>query len=326
MVPTLLGISFLCFILIQFVPGGPVEQYLSRVQSDQQGRGQSSEQKITREEIENIKAYYGFDKPFHIRYFNWVYNLCTLNLGESYFYEEPVFKVISERFPISIFFGLSSFFLSYLICIPLGILKAIKEGSLFDLMSSVFIYIGYVIPSYALGILSIVFLCGGSYLDLFPMTGIVSEEYEELSPIGKVFDFLHHMILPMICYMAGQFAFLTVLMKNSLLEEIKKDYVRTAMVKGARFKQAVFKHAFRNSLIPLATGLSEIFTIMFAGSLLIERVFDIDGMGLLFFNSVVNRDYNVVMGLIFLMSLMTLLGRLFSDLLLALIDPRIRFQ
>ncbi len=327
MIPTLLGITVVCFTLIQFVPGGPVEQMISRLrEASTEGRGADASRSISQEEIENIKKYYGFDKPAHVRYFQWLGNVLRLDLGTSYTYEEPVWDVISSKFPISLFFGLTSFLLSYLICIPLGTAKAIKNGSGFDVASSTFIFIGYVIPSYALGVLLIMVFASGNFVDWFPLSGVVSDNFEDLTWWGQVTDFLHHMILPLICYMAAEFAFLTLLMKNSLLEEIKKDYMRTALVKGASFHRAVWKHAFRNSLIPLATRMSEIFTLMFAGALLIERVFDIDGMGLLVYNSIVGRDYNVVMGIILLTSFLTLLGRLFSDMLYAVIDPRITFK
>ena len=326
MIPTVLGITVACFILIQLVPGGPVEELISRVRAASSQQGMDASHRISQEEIENIKTYFGFDKPAYIRYFTWLGNVCRLDLGTSYSYEEPVWNVIVSKFPISLFFGLTSFILSYLICIPLGLLKAVKNRSLFDTISSILIFSGYVIPGYALGILLIVFFGGGSFLNWFPLSGIVSDNFETLSFFGKTLDFLHHMVLPMTCYMASEFAFLTMLMKNSLLEEINKDYMRTALVKGAGFHTAVWKHAFRNSLIPLATRMSQLFTIMFAGALLIEKVFDIDGMGLLVFNSIVSRDYNVVMGIILLTSVMTLLGRLFSDILYAVIDPRITFK
>jgi microcin C transport system permease protein len=208
----------------------------------------------------------------------------------------------------------------------LGVAKALKHRSGFDFITSILIFTGYVMPGYALGIILIVFLGGGSYLNLFPISGMISEEFESLTMGGKILDFLHHMVLPMICYMISEFALLTMLMKNSLMEEIGKDYMRTALVKGASIKTAVWKHALRNALIPLATRASEIFTLMFAGSVLIERVFDIDGMGLLFFNSTVNRDYNVVLGIILLSSVMGLVGRLFADFLYVVVDPRIRLQ
>ena len=326
MVPTLLGITVVCFALIQVVPGGPVEQMIARVRAASSAHGANASRTISPEEVNNIKAYFGFDKPAHVRYFLWLSNVLKLNLGTSYTYEEPVWKVISSKFPISLFFGVTSFILSYLICIPLGMVKAVKNRSKTDVASSVIIFAGYVIPGYALGILLIVVFGGGSFLNWFPISGIVSDNFESLSLSGKALDFLHHMVLPMICYMSSEFAFLTLLMKNSLLEEIKKDYMRTALVKGASFNRAVWKHAFRNSLIPLATRMSEIFTLMFAGALLIEKVFDIDGMGLLVYNSIVSRDYNVVMGIILLTSILTLFGRLFSDMLYAMIDPRITFK
>jgi microcin C transport system permease protein len=326
MIPTLIGITMICFLLTNFIPGGPVEERVSRIRAAGSQKGMNASHSITEDEIKNIKAYYGFDKPVHIRYLKWLGNVARLDLGTSYTYEEPVLDVIVSKFPISLFFGITSLFLSYLICIPLGMMKAIKNNSSFDTISSVIIFAGYVMPGYALGIFLIIFLGGGSFLDWFPISGIVSDNFEALSSGGKVLDFLHHMVLPLFCYMASEFAFLTLLMKNSLMEEIKKDYMRTAIVKGSSFKTAVWKHAFRNSLIPLATHLSDIFTVMFAGALLIEKIFDIDGMGLLVYNSMVGRDYNVVMGIILLSSLMVLLGRLFSDILYVVVDPRIKFQ
>jgi microcin C transport system permease protein len=238
----------------------------------------------------------------------------------------PVWNVILSKMPISLFFGLTSFILSYVISIPLGVWKAVKHHSAFDIVTSGLVFTGYIIPGYALGILLIIVFAGGSYLSWFPMSGIVSDNFEDLSTGAKLLDFLHHLCLPMVCYMIGEFAFLTQLMKNSLLDELNKEYIRTALVKGVSFRRAVWKHAFRNALIPLATGSAELFTVMFAGSLFIERVFDIDGMGLLFYNSIIGRDYNVVMGLIVLTSVLTMLGRLFADLLYVVFDPRIRFS
>jgi len=329
MIPTLLGITVVCFTLIQFVPGGPVEELISRAQAaaaEKGGAGLDPSRALSPDEIAHIKAYFGFDKPAWQRYFIWLSNVVRLDLGTSYSYQEPVWDVISSRFPISLFFGITSFLLSYLICIPLGIWKAVKNGSKFDVASSLAIFSGYVIPGYALGILLLIYFAGGSGLDLFPLGGLVSDDWESLGFFAKITDFLHHMTLPMICYMLGEFAFLTLLMKNSLLEEISKDYMKTALIKGAGFMTAIRRHALRNALIPIATRASEIFTLMFAGALLIEKVFDIDGMGLLYYNSMVNRDYNVVMGVILLSSVMALLGRLFSDILYVLVDPRIQFR
>jgi len=326
MIPTVLGITVVCFALTHFVPGGPVEQMISQLRRAGSDKGSAPDRRITPGEIENIKAYFGFDKPVHIRYLNWLANVAKLDLGNSYTYNEPVWDVIVSRFPISLFFGITSFVLSYAICIPLGMAKAIRHRSGFDTSSSVLIFSGYVIPGYALGVLLIIFLGGGSYFNLFPISGIVSDNFESLSATGKALDFLHHMVLPMTCYMLSEFAFLTMLLKNSVLDEIGKDYMRTALVKGAPFKVAVWRHAFRNALIPLATRAGQIFTLMFAGAVLIERVFDINGMGLLVYNSTVNRDYNVVMGIILLTSIMTLFGRLFADILYVWVDPRIRLH
>ncbi|NQY67563.1 MAG: ABC transporter permease subunit [Flavobacteriales bacterium] len=325
-VPTLFGITLVCFGLFQIVPGGPVEEYLVKVRQASVASGGDTSRALDTDEIENIKKYFGFDKPVHIRYLLWVKNVLTLDLGESYSHNEPVWDVIVSKFPISIFFGLTSFILSYLICIPLGLYKAIYNLTRFDKWSSIFIFSGYVIPGYALGTLLIILFCGGTFLDIFPLSNIISDNFESLSVTGKITDFLHHMILPMICYMAGEFAFLTMLFKNSLLEEINKDYIRTAILKGSTLNKAIWKHAFRNGLIPIATRIGEIFTVMFAGALLIEKVFDIDGMGLLSYNAILARDYNLVMGIIFLSSIMTLLGRLFADVMYVVVDPRIDFK
>lgn len=324
MLPTLLGISLVCFTLIQFVPGGPVEEIISKVRAHSGAR--AGAQSISQEEIANIKAYFGFDKPAYVRYLQWLGNICRGDFGNSYVYQKPVLEVILSKMPISIFFGLVSFVLSYAISLPLGVRKAITHGSLSDAISSALIFAGYVIPGYALGILLIIFFAGGSYFDWFPIGGIVSPNFEHLSPVGKVLDFLHHMVLPLTCYMVGEFALLTLLMKNSVLEEMNKDYVRTAMAKGLSFHAVIWKQVFRNALIPIATGIGSIFAVFFTSALLIERVFDIDGMGMLFYNSIVGRDYNVVLGIIVLSSLFTMLGRLFSDIIYVVVDPRIRFD
>lgn len=325
MIPTLFGITLICFVLIQFVPGGPVEQQIAKVRGMSSNRG-SSGVSISEAEIANIKAYYGFDQPAPVRYVRWVGNLLRLDLGKSYAYQKPVWDVIMSKMPISLFFGLTSFFLSYLVSIPLGVAKAIGNRSAFDTASSIFIFAGYIVPSYALGVLLIVFFGGGTFFDWFPISGAVSDNFESLNSTGKALDFLHHMVLPMICYMASEFALLTMLMKNTLLDELNKDYIRTALVKGLSYRQAIWRHGLRNALIPLATGAGEILTVMFAGSLLIERVFDIDGMGLLFYSSITDRDYNVVLGLIVLTSIMAVLGRLLADLLYVAVDPRIRLH
>lgn len=327
LIPTLLGITLVLFLLIQLVPGGPVEEVLSKVREASALTGGADAGKaLSSEEVEQIRVYYGFDQPAWKRYLTWLGNVVRFDLGESWSYGEPVWDVISSRFPISLFFGLTSFLISYLVCIPLGVWKAMHDGSKGDSLSSAAIFAGYVMPGYALGIVLIILFAGGSFFGWFPLGGLVSDQWESLTLFGKAGDLLHHLILPMICYMMGEFAFLTLLLKNSLLDEIRKDYVRASMARGSSWRGAVWKHAFRNALIPLATRMSEIFTLIFAGALLIEKVFDIDGMGLLYWNAMVSRDYNVVMGIILVSSLLALVGRLFSDLLYAAIDPRIHFR
>ncbi len=322
MVPTLLGISVVCFILIQFVPGGPVEEIISKVRAAAASRPGGGT--ISAAEVANIEAYFGFDQPAIVRYFTWLWNVIRGDFGNSYVYQQPALSVIASKMPISLFFGLTSFFLAYLISIPLGVWKALANGKLVDSVSSVLIFAAYVIPGFALGTILIIYL--GAQLDWFPIGGIVSGNFEYLSPGNQVLDFLHHMALPLFCYMLGEFAVLTLLMKNSVLDELNKDYVRTSMAKGLTFRATVWKQVFRNSLIPIATGIGSIFTAMFASALLIEKVFDIDGMGLLMYNSVVGRDYNVVLGIIILSSFFTMLGRLFSDIVYVAVDPRIRFD
>jgi len=326
MVPTLLGITVVCFVLIQAVPGGPVEQAISRMQAQSASRGGEASRRLSAEEVENIKAYFGFDKPAHVRYFTWLGNLLRLEFGRSYIFQQPVWDVISSRFPISLFFGITSLVLAYAISVPLGVIKALHHRGRFDTITSALMFAGYVMPGYALGIILIVLFGGGSFFDWFPITGIVSDNWESLSVPGKVLDFLHHMVLPMFCYMIGEFAFLTLLMKNTVMEELNKDYVRTALAKGVDFGTAVWRHAFRNSLIPLITGLADLFMVFFAGALLIEKVFDIPGMGLLMFEAMDGRDYNVVLGIIVFASVLGMLGRLFSDVMYAAVDPRIRFD
>jgi microcin C transport system permease protein len=326
MIPTLFGISVVCFALTQAVPGGPVEQMISKVRAASAEKGMGASHALSPAEIENIKRYYGFDQPVHVRYLRWAGKVARFDLGTSYAYGEPAWDVIKSKFPVSLFFGLTSFVLAYLVCIPLGAYKALRHKSTFDTLSSAALFAGYVMPGFALGVLLLIFFGGGSYLDWFPLSGIVSDDWESYTLWGKITDFLWHMTLPLLCYMIGEFAFLTLLMKNSLLDELPKDYMRTALLQGMTFRQAVWKHALRNALIPLATRAGEIFTLMFAGALLIEKVFDIDGMGLLVYNSIENRDYNVVMGIILLSSFLAMVGRLFSDILYVWIDPRIRLK
>ena len=252
--------------------------------------------------------------------------LLALNLGNSYKFESPVMQLIVQRFPISLRFGLTGFLLAYLICIPLGILKAVRHSSRFDIASSALIFVGYSIPGWALGAVLLTLFGGGSFWDVFPLGGIHSADYETLSAWGKLKDSLHHMVLPVIAYSVGSFAVLTVLMKNSLMDNLGQDYVRTAFAKGLSERRVILLHALRNSLIPICTGLGHALGILMAGSYLIEKVFNIDGIGLLGFNSIVGRDYTVVMGVLVINTLLMLIGNIISDVLYVLVDPRIRFS
>lgn len=329
--PTLFGITIACFLIMQVVPGGPVEQAIQRIKHSAQteaggGSGGNMQAGMTAEEVENIKKYYGFDKPVLVRYFLWLGKVMTLDLGTSYTYEKPVLELIISRVPISLTFGLTSLFITYLICIPLGIRKALQQGSSFDHWTSILIFAGYSVPSFVLGVILIVLFGGGSFFDLFPISGMVSDNFESLPLPLKIIDFIRHMALPILCYTISGFATLTLLMKNSMLEQLNQDYIRTALAKGLSLKAAVFRHALRNALIPIATNIGMIIGVILSGSFLIETIFTIDGMGLLGYESIINRDYPVALGIILISSLLMLVGRMLSDLCLALVDPRIRFQ
>lgn len=328
--PTLLGITIACFLVMQFVPGGPVEQAIQKVKATAQksegGLSGNSTINLTSEEIENIKKYYGFDKPVLVRYWLWLSKLLRLDLGTSYVYGMPVWDIISSRFPVSLTFGLTSLFLTYLLCIPLGIKKALEFGKSFDNWSSVLVFIGYSIPPFVLGVLLLILFGGGTFLNVFPISGMVSDNFEELSLLGKIIDYIHHMFLPILCYTIGGFATLTLLMKNSLLEQLNQDYLRTALAKGLSFRKAVFKHALRNALIPIATNIGMVIGVILSGSMLIETVFTIDGMGLLGYEAIINRDYPVALGIIVISSFLMLVGRILSDICLSWVDPRIKFK
>jgi microcin C transport system permease protein len=305
-------------------PGGPIEQKIQQIKQAQQASGQNFG--VSEEVIEGLKKQYGFDKPLHTRYFIWVANLSRLDFGRSFSFEEPALDVILSRIPISLQFGLVSFLLIYLVCVPLGIRKAVLDGSTFDHVSSFFLIILYSIPPLMLGILLRNFLANPMYLEWFPLQGAYSDEYEYLSLWGQIQDRVHHFILPLLCYMITGFTALTFLMKNSLLDEIRLDYVRTARAKGLAEKTVVYKHALRNALIPIVTSLGSFLGVFLAGSIIIEEIFNIYGMGQLSYTALLQRDYNISMGIIFLSSLFLLLGRLISDLLYIAVDPRIDFK
>ncbi len=324
-IPTFLGITLAVFVVTQFVPGGPVERRIMQYQMGATASGRPVEA-LPEDAIQQIREYYGFDKPVHVRYALWLRNLAHLDLGNSYVYQEPVWDVIKSRFPVSIFLGLTGFLLSYLICVPLGVIKAVKHGSRFDFISSAIVFLGYSVPGWALGTALLVLFGGGSYWNIFPLGGFRPSDWEFLSIGEKIVAQARHMFLPVVCYMVGSFATLTILTKNSLLENLGQDYVRTAFAKGLDERRVIFVHALRNSLIPLATGLGHVFSLILAGSFLIERVFNIDGMGYLGYTSILQRDYPVALGILVIGSLLLLIGNILSDMIYALVDPRIRFK
>lgn len=435
MIPVFLGATLLVFLILSFVPGGPFERAVMQLKAEQMsgggeaggggGSSQLGSNKLTEDQLDQLKRQYGLDKPVLVRYLvwlgvwprevkskkvtvgqtfrenveyvqmggrtfelqkwikvedkggqivisesgigadfkfndeygelpnasqitNWYENdsweikeqkngrlrlaqtafsgIFTGDLGVSYNYSKPVTTLIMERLHISAYFGMIGFFLTYLICIPLGITKAVRHNSKFDLLTSGLIFMGYATPGFALGALLLVLFGGGSFWDIFPLGGFRSPNFEELSFMEKVWDQIHHTFLPVIAYMVGAFANLTILMKNSLMENLNQDYVRTAFAKGLDDRTAIYKHAVRNSLIPIATGLGRFIGIFLAGSYLVELVFNIDGIGLLSYKSVVNVDYPVFLGFLVINVVILLIGNLLSDFFYVLIDPRIKFD
>ncbi len=331
MIPTFFGITLVSFFIINLAPGSPVEQKLQamRFSGELGGAGGGNAQgdmSANQEVIDALKKQYGFDKPVHVRYWIWLKNLSRLDFGDSFTYQEPVMDVIASKFPVSLQFGIASLIFTYLICIPLGIRKAIVAGSRFDTVSSIVLFFMWSVPTLVLGISLITFFAGGSYFNWFPIGQLQSDGFESLTWTQRLVDRVHHFILPLICYMLSGFTELTMLTRNSMLDVIKQDYIRTARAKGLSEKAVYFKHGLRNALIPVATGFGGFFGVFLAGSLIVERLFQLDGIGLLSYSSIMSRDYNVIMGIIFLSSLVLLIGRLFSDFIYVLVDPRIDFK
>ncbi len=330
-IPTFLGITLAVFVIMHFVPGGPVERQLMQFRMAAMAEGGATaatriDESIPAEALEEMRRYYGFDRPVHIRYGRWLWNVLHLDLGNSYVYQDPVWDVIKQRFPVSIFLGLVGFVLTYLVCVPLGVVKGVRHGSRFDVVSSVIVFLGYSTPGWALGTALLVLFGGGSFWDVFPLGGFRPDNWEYLGLWQKIVTQLHHMFLPVLCYMVGSFATLTILTKNSLMENLGQDYVRTAFAKGLAERRVIFVHALRNSLIPIVTGLGHVFSLILAGSFLIERVFNIDGMGYLGYTSILQRDYPVALGILVISSVLMLVGNIISDVIYAVVDPRIRFR
>ena len=342
MIPTLFGIMLVTFIVTQFVPGGPVERMMAEIEGHSTtglstGAGEvrvmpksslyQGAQGLDTERLGKLQALYGFDKPPVERFLTMMKNFLVFDFGTSYYHHKSVANLVISKLPVSMSLGLWTFLIVYLTCIPLGIYKAMNDGSRIDVMSSTVILIGYAIPGFVLAILLIVLFGGGSFWNIFPLRGIVSDNWSELNLMSKILDYLWHMILPITSSAVGSLAVMTLLTKNSFIEEIRKQYVTTARAKGLNENQVLYKHVFRNAIIPIITGFPGSFiTAFFTGSLLIETIFSLDGMGLLAYESVLNRDYPVVLATLYFFTIIGLISRLLSDLSYVLVDPRITFE
>lgn len=355
--PTLFGVMLVNFAIIQAAPGGPVEQAIAKMKGLDQGfsqrfTGQSGDfhatnisnglstapngnsdikyrgaQGVDPEILHRIEKLYGFDKPVGERFWLMVKNLVTFHFDKSFYKDKDVLTLVKEKLPVSISLGLWTTILVYLISIPLGIKKAINDGSKFDVGSSFVIVVGYAIPSFLFGILLIVLFSGGSFLSIFPLKGLVSENFSELVWYKKIFDYLWHMTLPITAMVIGGFASLTMLCKNSFMEEISKQYVITARVKGCTEKQVLYGHVFRNAMLIVISGFPSAFIgILFTGAFLIEVIFSLDGLGYLSFESTLSRDYPVIFGSLFIFTLLGLFMNLVGDVIYMLVDPRIDFE
>ena len=345
-VPTLLGILLINFIIVQAAPGGPVEQMIAKLEGFDAASGGATArvsggggevsvagsnyrgaQGLDPELMAEIEKMYGFDKSAPERFWLMIKSYAQLDFGQSFFRDASVVDLILEKMPVSISLGLWSTLITYLISIPLGIAKATRHGSAFDVWTSSAIIVGYAIPAFLFAILLIVLFAGGSYWDWFPLRGLTSGNFDELSLGGKILDYFWHLALPVTALVIGNFATLTLLTKNSFLDEIGKQYVVTARAKGLTDNRVLYGHVFRNAMLIVVAGFPSAFLgIFFAGSMLIEVIFSLDGLGLLGFESIVNRDYPVVFGTLFIFSLFGLVAKLLSDLMYTLIDPRIDFD
>jgi microcin C transport system permease protein len=357
MIPTLLGILLVSFVVVQFAPGGPVERVIASLSGADTGaasripgsgaggdfgaRGQvqggsqvdavSSKyrgaQGLDPEFIKNLEKQFGFDKPAHERFLLMLWNFTTFDFGKSYFRDVSVLQLIKEKLPVSMSLGIWMTLLTYLISIPLGIRKAVADGSRFDVWTSGIIIIGYAIPGFLFAILLIVLFAGGSYFDWFPLRGLTSDNWAQLSLLEKAADYAWHLVLPLTAMVLGAFATMSLLTKNSFLDEIRKQYVLTARAKGCTSRQVLYGHVFRNAMLIVIAGFPSAFVhAFFSGSLLIETIFSLDGLGLLGFESVLNRDYPVVFATLYIFALIGLVVNLISDLTYTWIDPRIDFE
>jgi peptide/nickel transport system permease protein len=319
LIPTLFGITLITFCVIQLAPGNPVSRKI------QIGEGVKAEA-ITQEIIEQTKKLYGLDKPIHVRYWIWLKQIATLNFGRSYKDHRPVIEKIAERLPVTLSLNIISIFLAYMISIPLGVYSAIRQGSLSDQIITFLLFALYSIPSFWLAMVLIYFLGGGEFWDVFPIYGILSPGAENFPFFRKVLDFLWHITLPVICLTYGDLAYLSRYQRGSLLEVLREDFIRTARAKGLPESKVLFKHALRNALIPIITIVAAILPAMIGGSVIIESIFSIPGIGQLGFEAILSRDYPVIMAIATISAFLTLLGILIADVLYVLVDPRITFE
>ena len=328
MVPTILGALTITFLVMQFVPGGPVEQVLAeaRAGGGSEGSSYKAGRDVDKKQREELMKQFGFDKPPLERYFKMLGDYARFDLGKSFLQNKGVWELIKEKLPVSVSLGLWTFLMSYAISIPLGVAKAVREGSRFDVITTFGVLLGYAIPGFVLGVLLIVMFAGGTFYDWFPLRGLTSDNFDELSNWGKVKDYIWHLALPLTCLVIHSFAVVTLLTKNTFVEEIRKQYVLVARSKGLSQERVLYKHIFRNALIPLVTGFPAAFIgAFFTGSVLIETLFSLDGLGLLSYESVIRRDYPVVLGALYLFTLLGLVVKLVSDLLYTVVDPRVQF-
>ena len=355
MVPTIIGIMLVSFVVVQFAPGGPVERVIAQLTGDDVSAtarvsGQSSDfsgaatspggggmdasaakyrgaQGLDPKFIAELEKQFGFDKPAHERFLLMIWNYARFDFGRSYFRDVGVLELIAEKLPVSISLGLWMTLITYAISIPLGISKAMRDGSRFDMWTSAVIIIGYAIPSFLFAILLIILFAGGSFLDWFPLRGLTSDNWAQLSWPERILDYAWHLVLPLTSMVLGTFATMTLLTKNSFMEEISKQYVTTARMKGLTERKVLYGHVFRNAMLIVIAGIPSAFiSAFFTGALLIETIFSLDGLGLLGFESVLNRDYPVVFGTLYIFSLAGLLIGLLSDIAYMLVDPRIDFE
>jgi microcin C transport system permease protein len=346
-IPTLIGIMTINFFIVQVAPGGPVEQMIAKLEGSATtgiertgatGQGETIVKKktITKyrgaqgvdpELVKELKKMYGFDKPIYVRYLKMLKNYMFFDFGNSFFKDKSVISLIKEKMPVSISLGFWSTIIMYLVSIPLGIKKAVKHGTKFDVWTSTIIIIGNAIPVFLFAIALIIIFAGGTYLDWFPLRGLVSDNFADLSLWGKIKDYFWHLTLPVTAMTIGSFATLTMLTKNSFLDEINKQYVITAKAKGLNEKEVLYKHVFRNAMLIIIAGFPAAFISMFfTGSLLIEVIFSLDGLGLLGFESTIQRDYPVMFGTLYIFTLLGLILNIISDVMYTIVDPRIDFE